>query len=626
MAPGPPPASDPGIQLVTDGNNPSIPELISPLRDSFHTADFNRAEQALILREANLKKHNQILRETAELERLETLRLADKLDALKKRPPPPQKEVSYEDKKVISKLRREKSRLEMENSFLERECEGLESRISVLEDDVGEMVVGSSLREDHRHNGSVVNLENVFDSLISAQANRNLQVSGKTKLDKVIEKQKEEYAALEKKHKFEMQKMQKVENDYAALQIKHQLQLKEKVKVENELKDCWVEMEKLKEELIVIEKKHRNEYEDIEQKHQSNSVEMLKFQNVVKLLKEERKLLEEKYKSEYKALEHKHQSEHLELFTVEIELKVCKDALDELRQDQKLLEEKHKNDSKALEQKYQSHLLEVENELKHCKAELKGLKEKNISNEKYEKLLEKVNKHRKDEDELGNFESRKDKEVKSASKYVENEISLSEKFMNAKNLGSKNMDKISKNNGTTDGSRNQNCIEIPNHVINVEDLCDSKPANVSPRRKAVGNSGTSKSTYVEAILLSDSDDDCAPEEPESFGFKRKRTSSLNASDNNICGHHLEEESFRTAENKLRRMMGRCDFVVSDYGKQNNPSSCDHEISKQRSSIESPAKVNGESDSSSACIFSSDDSDDDGDINLVSTIMSITNRP
>ena len=61
---------------------------------------------------------------------------------------------------------------------------------------------------------------------------------------------------------------------------------------------------------------------------------------------------------------------------------MCKDALDELRQDQKLLEEKHNNDSKALEQKYQSHLLEVENELKHCKAELKGLKEKNISNEK----------------------------------------------------------------------------------------------------------------------------------------------------------------------------------------------------------------------------------------------------
>ena len=55
----------------------------------------------------------------------------------------------------------------------------------------------------------------------------------------MIEKQKEEYAALKKKHKFEMQKMQKVENDYAALQIKHQLQLKKKVKVENELKDCW---------------------------------------------------------------------------------------------------------------------------------------------------------------------------------------------------------------------------------------------------------------------------------------------------------------------------------------------------------------------------------------------------
>nr|XP_004298877.2 PREDICTED: trichohyalin-like isoform X3 [Fragaria vesca subsp. vesca] len=615
MAPGPPPASDPGTQLEADGNNPTIPELISPLRDSFHAADFDRAEQALILREANLKKQNQILQETAELERLETLRLADELNALKKRPPPPQKEVSDEDRKVISKLRREKSRLEMEKLFLKRECEGLESRISVLEDDVGEKVVGSSLREDHRHNGSAVNLENVFESLISVQ---NLQVSGKTKLDKVIEKQKVEYAKLEKMHKFEMQKMLKVENEYAALNSKHQLQQKEKVKVENELKDCRVEIQKLKEELSVIEKKHRNEYEDVEQKHQSNSLEMLKIQNEVTLLKEERRLLEGKHKSEYKALEQKHQYDLLEMLKVENELKVCKDALVELKQEQKLLEEKHKNDYKALEQKYQSHLLEVENELKHCKAELKGLKEeKNISNEKYEKLLEEVNEHRKDEDELGNFESQKNKE---------DAISRVRKIMNAKLLALQNMAKISKNNGVTDGSRNQNCIEIPKHVIDVEDLCDSVPPNVSPRRNAVGNSGTSKSSYVEAILLSDSDDDCAPEEPESFGLKRKRTSSLNASDNNYCGHHLEEESFPTAENKLRRMLGRCGFVVSDYRRQNNPSSCDHEISKQRSSIESPAKVNGESDSSSASIFSSDDSDDDGDINLVSTLMSITNRP
>ncbi|KAM5572238.1 hypothetical protein ABKV19_012346 [Rosa sericea] len=399
-----------------EDNNPSISQLVSALRDAFQEAEFDRIEEALVAREAELKRQNQILTEKVELGLLDRLGLAQDLEALKEKKDRlemagdlkalkekvKEEEVSEEDKEVISRLRSKNRRLEMEKLRLEREYEALESRIVGLEDDttklVNEMLLGSS-RTSMRDNGSVVNLENVFECLIEAQANGNLQISGEAKLDRVIEKQREEYATLEKRHKFEMEKMLKVENEFAALERKHQLQLEEKVKVENELKACRVEIEGLTTELKGLEEKHKNEY-------------------------------------------------------------------------------------KELEQKRQSHLLEVENQLKHCKAELQGLKERqSISDEKYEKLLEEVNKHRKEEDEVVNFNPQGKSEPNVV---LENEISR----LDTKHLGSKNMDKRSKNSGMPDGSGKQKCIVTPNHVINVEDdFCDSVPASTSPRGNSVRNSG-----------------------------------------------------------------------------------------------------------------------------------------
>ncbi|XP_062029893.1 synaptonemal complex protein 1-like isoform X2 [Rosa rugosa] len=549
--------------LEIEDNNPSISQLVSALRDAFQEAEFDRIEEALVAREAELKRRNKILSEKVELGLLDRLKLAQDLEDLKESRQPPEKvkedEVLDEDKEVISRLRKKNNRLEMEKLRLDRQYEALESRILGLEDDttklVNEMLLGSSRNEGTR----VVNLENVFECLIEAQANGNLQISGEAKLDRVIQKQREEYATLEKRHKFEMGKMLKVENEFAALKREHQLQLEEKVKVENELKACRVE------------------------------IEGLKVENEVKKLKEVLKAVEEKHKSEYK----------------------------------------------ALEQKHQSHLLVVENELRHCKAELQGLKEEQgISDEK---LLEEVNKHRKEEDEVVNFDpQRQSKEVASEPNVVlENEISRLDKFRNAKHLGSKSMDKRSKNSGMPDGSRKQKCIVTPNHVINVEnDFCGSVPASTSPRGNSVRNSGTSKSSNADTILLSDSDDDCAPAELKNFVLKRKRASSPNASNNNNGGHNFERESFPTSENKQSRMLGRCDSLGSGYGIQNNPPSRDQEIlrpseekvgEKHKSPVESPAKVNGESDSSSASMFSSDDSEDDDDIDLESMMLFTTNR-
>ncbi|XP_024174167.1 synaptonemal complex protein 1 isoform X2 [Rosa chinensis] len=559
-----------------EDNNPSISQLVSALRDAFQEAEFDRIEAALVAREADLKRRNEILKEKVELGLLDRLKLAQDLEALKESRPP--EKVKEEDKEVISQLRRKNNRLEMEKSRLDREYEALESRILGLEDDttklVNEMLLGSGRNEGTimRDNGGVLNLENVFECLIENQANGNLQISGEAKLDRVIEKQREEYATLEKRHKFEMEKMLKVENEFAALKRKHQLQLEEKDKVENELKACRVE------------------------------IEGLKVENEVKKLKEVLKAVEENHKSEYK----------------------------------------------ALEQKHQSHLLEVENELKRCKAELQGLKEEqSTSDEKYQQLLEEVNKHRKEEDEVVNFDpQRQSKEVESEPNVVlEDEISRLDKFRNAKHLGSKNMDKRSKNSGMPDGSRKQKCIVTPNHVINVEnDFCGSVPASTSPRGNSVRNSGreggrevftayittgTSKSSNADTILLSDSDDDCAPAKQKNFGLKRKRASSPNASNNNNGGHNFKRESFPTSENKQSWMLGRCDSLVGGYGIQNNPPNRDQETlrpsEEKVGEQKPPAKVNGESDSSSASMFSSDDSEDDDDINLDSMMLFTTNR-
>jgi hypothetical protein len=143
--------------------------------------------------------------------------------------------------------------------------------------------------------------------------------------------------------------------------------------------------------------------------------------------------------------------------------------------------------------------------------------------------------------------------------------------------------------------------------------------------------GTPTFSPGNAILISDSDDDCAPGEKKLTVLKRKRASSPNTSDNDDGGDNLERDIISTAEMKQRRKLSRCGSLVnhfsekvgssavSDYGKQINSSSTDQVIlrpseekigEKHKSSFMSHAKVSNESDDSSTSISSSDDSEDE----------------
>ncbi|KAK9927029.1 hypothetical protein M0R45_024234 [Rubus argutus] len=278
--------------------------------------------------------------------------------------------------------------------------------------------------------------------------------------------------------------------------------------------------------------------------------------------------------------------------------------------------------------------LQVEDELKECKAELQGLKEKpNVANENCEKLLEEVNEGRKDEGEEFVFDSpRKNNELESNSTYAEldSKIERLNKLINSKRVGSRNMEERNKHSGMADDGRKKKSSVSSDHVINVEDLCDSVPTSASSRGSGFHGSGTPKFSPGNAIFISDSDDDCAPGEKKLTVLKRKRASSF-TSDNDDGGDNLERDIIPTAEMKQRRKLSRCgslvnhfsekvgSFAVSDYGKQINSSSTDQVIlrpseekigEKHKSSIKSPAKVSNESGDSSTSISSSDDSEDE----------------
>lgn len=178
-----------------EDESPSISQMFSTLRDSFRMEEFDRVEEAIgatvaKLKRQNLKRQNKIQKIKAGFERLDRLKVADERKALKERLP--EKEVLYEDKQVISELRLKIAKLEMEKLELDREYEALLSRILQLEDDsmklFSEIFMGSStiegrsgsggVREDDRNDRSVINLENVLDSLIGPHADGNLQTSG----------------------------------------------------------------------------------------------------------------------------------------------------------------------------------------------------------------------------------------------------------------------------------------------------------------------------------------------------------------------------------------------------------------------------------------------------------------
>lgn len=190
MAFGRRPAGDFSSEDEIEDENPRISQMFSTLRDSFRMEEFDRVEEAIVAIVAKLKHRNKIQKIEAGLERLERLKVADELKALKERLP--EKKVLYEDKQVISELRLKIAKLEIEKLELDREYEALLSRILQLEDDTmklfSEIFMGSStiegrsecggVREDGRNDRSVINLENVLDSLIGPHAHGNLQTSG----------------------------------------------------------------------------------------------------------------------------------------------------------------------------------------------------------------------------------------------------------------------------------------------------------------------------------------------------------------------------------------------------------------------------------------------------------------
>lgn len=121
------------------------------------------------------------------------------------------------------------------------------------------------------------------------------------------------------------------------------------------------------------------------------------------------------------------------------------------------------------------------------------MKEKpNVANENCEKLLEEVNKGRKDEDEEFVFDSpRKNNELESNSTYAEldSEIERLDKLINSKRLGSRNMEERNEHSGMADDGRKKKSSVSSDHVINVEDLCDSVPASASSRGSGFHGSG-----------------------------------------------------------------------------------------------------------------------------------------
>lgn len=187
MAFGRRPACDFSSEDEIEDENPRISQMFSTLRDSFRMEEFDRVEEAIVAIVAKLKHQNKIQKFEAGFERLERLKLADELKALKERLP--EKEV---DKQVISELRLKIAKLEIEKLELDREYEALLSRILQLEDDTmklfSEIFMGSStiegrsecggVRENDRNDRRVINLENVLDSLIGPHADGKLQTSG----------------------------------------------------------------------------------------------------------------------------------------------------------------------------------------------------------------------------------------------------------------------------------------------------------------------------------------------------------------------------------------------------------------------------------------------------------------
>ena len=178
----------------------------------------------------------------------------------------------------------------------------------------------------------------------------------------MIEKQKEEFAKLEKEHKFEMQK------------------------IENELKVCKADLDELTEERKVVEEKHQNECKALEQKHQSH---LLEVENELKQCKAELVALregkdssKEKYEKLLKEVNKNRKDED--------ELVNAKEKEMSNEKYKKLLEEEHRKDEDEVFNLGSQKNKEVKSEPKHLELE-------NVISQidKFRKNLEKRGKNNK---------------------------------------------------------------------------------------------------------------------------------------------------------------------------------------------------------------------------------------
>ncbi|KAL6177370.1 hypothetical protein ACLB2K_048896 [Fragaria x ananassa] len=393
---------------------------------------------------------------------------------------------------------------------------------------------------------------------------------------------------------------------------KYRIEVMEKRKVEEKY-DALVE--KYRDVMMEILKEHC----EIHGRHRFEQQEKLKLKRECEELKEKIELLRRAQESEkgeenvmfdkkYGVLQEKYEFERLE------NLKIRNEFKEPMKFHQLELIAK----------------IKAENDLKECQARLEGLQEEVIvASERYDKLLKEVRKGRKAEDKMLVFECQNnnvDSQNRMCKETFELQASGSGKWMNAKSLDSRNKEKSSENGGIADERSDKNPRESFDHVIDLEDIPNSLPASeVSPQNGGLQTTDALKFSSGCSIIISDSDDDCAPGGKKQMGHKRKRDSSSN--------DNLEKDasSIKTAEMKQRKL-GRCDSMVnyfsetvapsaaSDYGKQNKSSSHTHIISgaiekvrgTQQSCVESPAMASKtpfdcESDDDSTSISSSDDS-------------------
>lgn len=184
----------------TEDRNRSISQLVSKLRNSFRSSDFNRVEEALVVREARLKreheKQRRELEEKLESERVERLRVGDEVkiwkDKYEKLLEKAKRWGVDADQELISELRSKNKKLQSENMKLLR---GMDSQMSRLEDqtakfmkDLGINIEPTSdinngeVKEDGGNNRNensapVGDSENVFGSVKATEGNRDPQKS-----------------------------------------------------------------------------------------------------------------------------------------------------------------------------------------------------------------------------------------------------------------------------------------------------------------------------------------------------------------------------------------------------------------------------------------------------------------